>query len=156
VWFQRRFGRPDFSAITSLGRIDLDVFIRARDFLKDGVGVMELSRLLSRICHRQFGILVTTLTSPSTPTQGLSGNVRSCDVATGLRQDQSISGGCEPQTALGEFERGGFTIVEDDFTGKSFEGRQHRPPGPSPVGLYELAGEHHQDGNCLLSRAAGC
>ena len=42
-------------------RIALDFALEAKCYaLVNGVGVKELSRLLSRLRHRQFGILVTT------------------------------------------------------------------------------------------------
>src|SRR3954465_14174145 len=42
-------------------RIALDFALEAKCYAPDnGVGVKELSRLISRLRHRQFGILVTT------------------------------------------------------------------------------------------------
>lgn|GEM_PF-5943694 len=42
-------------------RISLDFALEAKCYAREnGVGVKELSRLISRLRHRQFGILVTT------------------------------------------------------------------------------------------------
>jgi hypothetical protein len=42
-------------------RISLDFALEAKCYApENGVGVKELSRLISRLRHRQFGILVTT------------------------------------------------------------------------------------------------
>lgn len=44
-----------------LGAIDVDFALEAKCYQsKSGVGVKELSRLISRLRHRQFGVLVTT------------------------------------------------------------------------------------------------
>ncbi|MBZ5625898.1 MAG: restriction endonuclease [Acidobacteriia bacterium] len=51
-------------------RISLDFALEAKCYApENGVGVKELSRLISRLRHRQFGILVTLLSRPP----GLSG-----------------------------------------------------------------------------------
>jgi len=46
---------------SGLGSIDVEFALEAKCYMsKSGVGVKELSRLISRLRHRQFGILVTT------------------------------------------------------------------------------------------------
>lgn len=46
---------------TGLGAIDVEFALEAKCYQsKSGVGVKELSRLISRLRHRQFGVLVTT------------------------------------------------------------------------------------------------
>lgn len=45
----------------SVGHLDVEFALEAKCYATDhGVGVKELSRLISRLRHRQFGILVTT------------------------------------------------------------------------------------------------
>ncbi len=46
---------------TGAGHIDVEFALEAKCYkIKNGVGVRQLSRLISRLRHRQFGILVTT------------------------------------------------------------------------------------------------
>ena len=46
---------------TGLGAIDVEFALEAKCYQsKSGAGVKELSRLISRLRHRQFGVLVTT------------------------------------------------------------------------------------------------
>jgi Restriction endonuclease len=60
-----RDGGRDATGLLSIGRgagtIDIDFALEAKLYdLKNAVGVREVSRLISRLRYRQFGILVTT------------------------------------------------------------------------------------------------